>query len=197
MPLKGGYVRWFQGVLGPFSPSTNRKKHEESQKKNTVDLENRSRLLGDGCGPFPVTVANKGLKGFPTKNVIILVVTGILERGHTQGKTRLKIDPSSGASQFFEWHRRFMRGICCGAPTGWKLGTRNGFWSPRFVCLMNCVVVELLEVVIGEKIQIFWLKFVGRWFLVVIFWGVPGGKRMQKGWVQWWKWISIFVHHDD
>ena len=28
-----------------------------------------------GCGPFPVTVANKGLQGFPTKNGIILVVT--------------------------------------------------------------------------------------------------------------------------
>ena len=26
-------------------------------------------------GPFPVTVANKGLYGFPTKNVVILVYT--------------------------------------------------------------------------------------------------------------------------
>ena len=31
--------------------------------------------------PLPVTVANKGLQTFPSKNVIILVVTGILGGG--------------------------------------------------------------------------------------------------------------------
>ena len=38
-----------------------------------------------------------------------------------------------------------------------RVKTRNSerILVPRFVCLMNCVVVELLEVVIGEKFQIF------------------------------------------
>ena len=31
-----------------------------------------------GCGPLTVTVVNEGLEGFPIKNGIILVVTGIL-----------------------------------------------------------------------------------------------------------------------
>ena len=34
-----------------------------------------------GSTPHPVTVANEGLQGFPTKNVIIPVVTGILGGG--------------------------------------------------------------------------------------------------------------------
>ena len=32
-------------------------------------------MLYVGSTPHPVTVANEGLQGFPTKNVIILVVT--------------------------------------------------------------------------------------------------------------------------
>ena len=37
-----------------------------------------------GLSPLPVTVANEGLQGFPTKYVIILVVTGILGGGTAQ-----------------------------------------------------------------------------------------------------------------
>ena len=37
-----------------------------------------------GCPPLSVTVANEGLKRSPTKNVIVLVVTGILGGGTTQ-----------------------------------------------------------------------------------------------------------------
>ncbi len=47
-----------------------------------VDLTSRVYI---GCGPLPVTVANEGFSsGFPIKDVIILVVTGILGGGHTQ-----------------------------------------------------------------------------------------------------------------
>ena len=43
-----------------------------------------------GCGPLPLTVANKSLQESPIKNVIILVVTGILAGGPTQFQPTLE-----------------------------------------------------------------------------------------------------------
>ena len=72
-----------------------------------------------GSAPHPITVANKGLSGFPTKNVIILVVTvagwgedprygQVTHRGYALSTPWLDLT-KSGASGETTRHRSFWR----------------------------------------------------------------------------------------